>query len=396
MYRVYSLMIVLFAFSIGFLQKAVQESADTQIVTATGLGAIISTDLAKAEDDALSAAFRKALEQVMGLMVESEVLVKNYQVVEDNIYSKTSGYIRKYEIIDKKVRSDNTLEITIRAEVAKTDLLQDLDAIGLLITRKGKPRLMVVVDEYNMGEYYPFWSVDLNTSTNSIMSVLMEKGFPFVEQSRVLKNVRKDAVLAALQGDTPSARAIAENVGAEMLIIGKAISKAASNVPSVIRDAGMVSCQSTINLRAIRASDGIVLATATQQASAAHIDKIAGGTQALQKAATLAAEELAQKILKNWQEETSTGNMVQLRIIDLPGYLEFVRIKNTIKNNVRSVNKIYQREYSGNSALLDIETGLSAISFADELAGKDFSPYRLKIVDVSGNKIVIKVEIREK
>jgi len=396
MYKVYSLIIVLFAFSIGFLQKAGQESSDTQIVTTTGLGAIISNDLAKAEDDALSAAFRKALEQVMGLMVESEVLVKNYQVVEDNIYSKTSGYIRKYEIIDKKVRSDNTLEITIRAEVAKTDLLQDLDAIGLLITRKGKPRLMVVVDEYNMGEYYPFWSVDLNTSTNSIMSVLMEKGFPFVEQSRVLKNVRKDAVLAALQGDTPSARAIAENVGAEMLIIGKAISKAASNVPSVIRQAGMVSCQATINLRAIRASDGIVLATATQQASAAHIDKIAGGTQALQKAATLAAEELAQKILKNWQKETSSGNMVQLRIIDLPGYLEFVRIKNIIKNNVRSVNKIYQREYSGNSALLDIETGLSAISFADELAGKDFSPYRLKIVDVSGNKIVIKVEISEK
>ncbi len=74
--------------------------------------------------------------------------------------------------------------------------------------------------------------------------------------------------------------------------------------------------------------------------------------------------------------------------------MDFVRIKNMIKEYVRRVGNIYQRQYSGNSALLDIETGLSTSSFAEELAGKDFSPYNLKIIDVAGNKILVKVEMK--
>ena len=65
-----------------------------QEVIANGRGAIINNDLAKAEDDAVASALRNAVEQVIGTMVQSDVLVQNYQTIEDRIYSQSRGLER--------------------------------------------------------------------------------------------------------------------------------------------------------------------------------------------------------------------------------------------------------------------------------------------------------------
>ncbi len=385
------LFIITFGTISSYAVPQVEPASDEQEVVARGVGAIIGGDVAKAEDDALASALRNAVEQVIGTMVQSEVLVQNYQTIEDNIYSRTQGYVKRYEVVNKSQRGDNILEITIKAVVKKSDLKNDLEAIGLLISRKGRPRLMVIVDEKNMGEHYSYWSVDMNTTENEIMNQLLEKGFPFVDRQVAMKKLERDMIMAAVNGDETAARSIGLQAGAEVLIVGKAFSKPASGAPAVLRQAGMVSCQATVNLRAIRADDGTILATSSQQAAAAHIDQLTGGTLALKRAAKMAADELSDKIIARWQKDIYSGTTINLRLLNVGSYSDLVKIKNLLPVVIRGVQKVYQRDYSQNTAFFEMEVRGNANQVAEELVMKDLSPYKIEVMNVTQNTIVAKL-----
>src|SRR4030042_5041960 len=116
MFSVKILLVFLLAFQLSAqTYSAPQTSDNQQEVIARGMGAVISGDLAKAEEDAISNALRNAVEQVIGTMIQSEVLVQNYQTIEDRIYSQSAGYVERYEVIGKSRQGDKILEGTIKA-----------------------------------------------------------------------------------------------------------------------------------------------------------------------------------------------------------------------------------------------------------------------------------------
>jgi hypothetical protein len=389
----------IFLFILGFLPLLFaqpytppQMDAPQQEVIARGMGAIIAGDLAKAEDDASSNALRSAVEQVIGTMVESEVLVRNYQTIEDKIYSYTKGFVEQYQVVNKSQRGETIMEVTIRAVVKKGNLKENLEALGLLISRKGKPRLMIIVDEKNMDtHHYWGWTIDMNTSENEVMNVLLDKGFPFVDRETVMKKIQKDMVMAALEGDATAAQSIGTQAGAEVLLIGKAVSKAASGGPAVLSQAGMVSCQATLNLRAVRADDGTILATTSQQSATAHIDQLTGGTMSLQKAAQGAADDISSKIVDRWQKDVYAGTTINLRLLNVETFSDLVKVKNMLPKYIRGVLNVYQRDYSQNTAQFEIEVKGNATSVAEEMALKDFSPYQIEVINVTQNTIVAKL-----
>lgn len=366
---------------------------EEQEVVAKGLGAIIGGDQAKAADDALASALRSAVEQVVGTMVQSNVLVENYQVVEDQIYSRTQGYVKSYQVLSQTPRDNTIMEVTVRAIVKKSNLENDLNAIGLLIQQKNKPRIMVLVDEKNMDAHYYYDHYDLNTTANQLTNKFLEKGFTFVDKDVVSRKLQRESVQAALDGDTKSAENIARESGAEVLIMGKAVAKEASGGPAVLRQSGMVSCQATLNLRAVRADDGTIIAVTSQQAPAVHVDNVTGGTQALIKAADLAANDLTTKILKVWQQDVYSGTTIQMRVMEVPSFADLSKFREMLKTHVRGVQNVYQREYSGGTALLDLDVRANASQVADELGRKDFSPYRIQVVNFSQNYLVIKLNL---
>ncbi|MEJ2096483.1 MAG: hypothetical protein P8Y38_04940, partial [Deltaproteobacteria bacterium] len=67
---------------------AASESMET---TAEGVGVIVDNNTAQAKDQAVQDALRLAVEQAAGIMVASETLVQNYEVLRDQIYSKSQG-----------------------------------------------------------------------------------------------------------------------------------------------------------------------------------------------------------------------------------------------------------------------------------------------------------------
>jgi len=146
---------IFFLLLISNLQLTAQDisdSSESKKVVATGTGSIFDNNIAKARDDAIEDALRRALEQTLGTMIEAETFVENYQVIDDNIFSETKGYIQNYQVVREQKRNDYLYEVMVTAMVSMENLQNDLEAIATLMRRKNMPRMMVMIDEKNIGK----------------------------------------------------------------------------------------------------------------------------------------------------------------------------------------------------------------------------------------------------
>ncbi len=362
---------------------------DIREVTALGMGAITGGDVAHAKDDAVEDALRNAIEQTLGTLIQSETLAQNFTVVEDNIFSKTQGYIQKYDIVEQGKRDAMLYEVKVRAWVRVSDLKDDLDAITTLIRRKKTPRLMVLIDEKNIGETATaahFLEADLNTAESQLMNQFMKKGFRFVDAATVRQNLDREKEAAILEGDARQAAAVGRRSGAEVVLVGKALAKA---VEVEAFGAKIRSQQATVTVKAIRTDTGDLLAIGTEQGKFTHIDDVTGGTKAIQKACDALAEPLIAKILDRWSTDVNTGGTLTLKIRNVEDYAELNRFKNSLKYYVRGITNVTQRDFSDGFAVLELEMKGNADDLANRLSTAKMEGFIVKVTGVSEGGVTV-------
>lgn len=376
--------LLLFLISNGFLWA--QES---KVVSATGYGAILANDLVKAKDDAVNDALRKAVEQVVGIMVDSKTITENFMLLEDKIYTKTSGYVQKYDIISSNKNIDGAYEVTIKAIVKTSDLENDLQGIITTLRREGMPRTMVIIKEKSLHNSGWRFTEELNTAETALMNTMIAHGFPFVDATQSRKNIRQTSLSAAINGDANAAAAIAKQYGAEVLILGTATSST-TQLP-VMRSSGMKSHSANLNLRVVRADDAVIIATVTSRGIQAHIDAITGGSMAIEKAAKDAGKKLKDAIIKSYQQNQNAHRQIQLQVTGITSFNQLNTLKSALPYYVRGIKNLYQRSFGAGEALFDIEVTQKAESVAAELAAKEFEGIKLDIIGVTQNKLTAKI-----
>ena len=163
---------------------------ETKTVAAEGVAAIQGNARDIARDAALEDAQKRAVEQAIGLLIDSQTQVENYQLISDKILSQTKGYIKRYSVSSETVDS-GLLRVRINADVALGRLTEDLSGIGILLGRMHKPRTIIMIAEQNIGhEWYTWWwghqgaQTDIGVVENTFMDVFTQKGFEFGVNSR--------------------------------------------------------------------------------------------------------------------------------------------------------------------------------------------------------------------
>src|SRR5262249_48687748 len=103
-----------------------------------GIASIGKGDAAAARDKAIDGALRKAIEQVVGTLIECETMTQKHQVLNDSIYSRTKGLVRDHKVVSE--RHDGPLyRVTVAATVAVGEVKGDLQSLGLLSPGTRKP-----------------------------------------------------------------------------------------------------------------------------------------------------------------------------------------------------------------------------------------------------------------
>ncbi len=361
-----------------------------QTVTAEGVGVVIAGDQAIARDNAIQDALRKAVEQAVGTMVSSETLVQNFQTLNDRIYTQTKGYIQNYRIAGENP-GPNLYQVTVQATVAIGDLKKDLEGLGILLGQVGKPRLMILIAEQNVGQPQPnYWwgrrygeQTDLTIAENTIMDRFREKGFDFVDHQVQSKNIQVQPAYQIADLSNQAAVTLGKQADAEVVIVGKALAKSAGSVAGT----SMKSAQANLSLRAIQTDNGRVIASGTEHAASVHIDEVTGGSDAIKKASLKISDKLMDDIIKNFQKRVGATTLVQLTVNGLSGMNDWTRLKNLIQTQVRGVEAVHDRGFSGNMARMDVDMKGSAQSLAEEISRKSFNEFVIKVTGTTWNTV---------
>lgn len=356
-------------------------------VETEGLASIKDGDVAAARDKAIDDALRRAVEQTVGTIVESETMVKNYELLSDRILTRSDGYISGYKILEEK-QQEKLYRVKLLVDVGTDRLKDDLDAIGLLIRRMRKPRIMVMITDENIQAVGIFnkYIASISHSEGIMIRKLREKGFTVVDAVQVKQNLSRDEAVRAFTGDNKTASLLGNQAGAEVIIVGEAIAAPGSRVGN----SQLISNNATITARAIKAGSSEVIAQADEEGAAVHTNPLIGAQQAIKNSAEKLADVIIEQILDKWSSEATSIRSLSLLVVnikqdDLPG------LKSALENSVRGVASILVRSFNADTAHLEVEFKGDGEDLASELKNLTFNGFSIELIGFSQDKVEIKL-----
>ncbi len=364
-------------------QAAAPDMPGEEIITVEAEGEVnvITGNALATREAGLMAAQKKALEKALGVLVTGQIVVSQAQVIEDQVFSKTAGYMKSWEVLSER-EEDGVHYTKVRARVKFGDVRKDVDSLGLLIrTRKvGNPRVLVLVEEKVDGTP----SGNRNVETG-LASQLLEKGYKVVDPEQLAEIRKQEEVLKALNGDESAAANVGRRMGAEVVLVGTA----SSNFFTDQGLEGMFSYRGTAALKAVKAGSGQVVLAVTKQAGGMDLSREMAANMCFAKMTEEAGKEISEKLAPALWE----GASVQIVVTGISAFEQLNRIVEAVRA-LDGVQSVVTRSFAGGQAVLDTDlrhgnaSTLSAQLEASRMAG-------FEITEVAADRIEAAVAPKE-
>ena len=111
---------------------AKNDDRDTQTVFAEGVGTT--------SEEALKDAFRAAVRQVVGEVVDGETLIKNEELVKDQVLTYSNGFIAEHKALSE-THENGMFHIKIRASVQRRGVIMKLKAANIVLKTVDGPSI---------------------------------------------------------------------------------------------------------------------------------------------------------------------------------------------------------------------------------------------------------------
>jgi len=315
-----------------------------EVVEAEGMAPYKADDLTGTKAAALAAAQKAAVELVVGVYVTAKTRVEKAVAIEQNILTRTSGYVKKYDIL-KEWREGDWYKIRIRALVATDKIHEDLDSLGALKRPDvAYPRVALAIQEF-VGEKP---NKDAS-ATRAVTQVLLSKGYKVVDLPASIRN-EEDPIEAAQKMNRKTA---------DLLLAG--LARAQSLEYGKKEFGGMHSYRAGINFRVIEAETGEVMATVSQTASGIEATAELAAQKAFQQAAELMNSDLA-----SLPNQLAQKAHLDLNIVGLKSFEALSKLQKSLATEP-GVKDLYLRSYNQEDGVASIDLLVDRLS-AQELA----------------------------
>lgn len=373
------------ALSIAALPAFAQSTEQT--VETQGMAAVINGDIGHARDKALDDAKRKAVEQVAGAQVSSESISENFTLVEERIYSRASGFVKKYEI-KNEYKDGDTYIVNIKAIVDARAIADDLGQLFAV-----KPRVIVLIAEQNVGGAgFNYWwgskgfSSEMDLMQSALMSSWMPKGFKFVDPGMLRGKLKVTKAMQRADIDTDDALTLSKNADADVAIVGKVV---VTDAGPVMQGVNMRSFHAVGNLRILNVDTGEIIAVADESAVAAHIDGNQGGRLAIKALAEKLGGSLQKDILKKWTAEAASAQTIELVVTGSLKPAALRDLKQFLSTEVRGVERVDMRKKTKDKAFFDVRVRGSTKDLAAQLEEKTLGDTGIEVEQMTKNKLTL-------
>jgi hypothetical protein len=376
-----------------YVREEVFAAGEPVTVDVEGYASIVGGRKDTAREGALNNAFRRAIEQVIGVMVSSKTVVQDSALLNDKIFSKSSGFIKTYKIVSESFETD-ACRVNVRATVSTVRLEKGLNDVGLLSQKLGKPRIAIIMTEQNIGNDGPSGSlsdasVNAGIAESVLHDTLKKKGYNLVDRETLVAIARREGTLSAAGGAVPTEAAlqVAAGGGAEVVIIGQAVAKAGA---SPVSGTNIRTSQANISARVVDADTGQLVASHSASSTAAHVNPTAGGAEALKRSARELAENLNRQIIAKWSRKVA-GTRTARVIIKGVDFSEIAKLRELMLERLNHVEKTEERGFKDGTLSIDAEITGSARELAEEITNSDMGKFKCKVLSYTANTLNIQI-----
>ncbi|MBQ7515625.1 MAG: hypothetical protein IJS96_05030 [Schwartzia sp.] len=325
-------------------------------VTATGQGAT--------ERDALHNAMRQAIEQEVGVLIDSRTYVENYRVISDKIFTHSEGYINGYQILSQSY-ANAIYSVTIRANVSSdllnTDLMSHLQKRALVSANMQDPRIGVLFINAHDRSSNP--SIE-----NLVMASLQDNGFMrIVDMNQIDASVRNRIANAVFEGDEDLVQMLQSHFNVDYLVTG--LVEVASNdwssvleqVIPVFGGIGYSKADVTISVRMVNANTGEIAYAGSFDAHSSR-----SGSDAARAALRKAAKDLVKALSRGALKKAANPEQ-HVTILVTNNALGTMSEAYGWLSRLDGVNNIYVRSAQGGNMQIDVNYNGTAYDLAQAL-----------------------------
>jgi hypothetical protein len=138
------------------------------------------------------------VEQVAGVSIEGQSQSLNNVLVRDQVIARTSGYVKKHEIVSKKSEK-GVLTVKVKADVGKSEISKDVEAARALVKRFGRPSIVIVIQEQSL-LVQSDGKMGGSTSTEAAATVLTkafkDDGWEIIDPNFITKDPKLNAAVS--------------------------------------------------------------------------------------------------------------------------------------------------------------------------------------------------------
>ncbi len=267
---------------------------------------VMGNDFVKARKLAVSLGFKSALEKALRNFLGNEKFKANQKS-----FSKTlrhaDRYVQSYrfiEAVDDPIGKMST--VVLQVTLFPNALGKSLSNTGMSTGSASSKKVILLISEKSLtsGETLSFWDT-VPISEAALVQNFTESGVNVVSRELVKANVSEENVLNAVNGNVNSAVQMGLKVGADIVILGNAVSHGLENQV----ESGESAIQTTISVRVISALTSTVIAAKSDFATARNQDLLAGELEAFGEAGRKLSEFLLRSLNRYWNAPSISGNV---------------------------------------------------------------------------------------
>jgi hypothetical protein len=356
--------------------------AENKIVEAQG-------ESISSKEDALRQAMRLAVEQAVGVFVHSETEVENFELKKDKILSRTQGYVTSYTLL-KEEKVDDVIKVVIRATISLDKIKDDLLAMKILLDSMERPKVMILIKEQLLSADKTTGSatdqMGMRIAETEMSSLLVDKGFDLVDKAQLEAVKNLDQRRQALAGNTVAAKSLGLSLGAQYVILGKAV---AQDSGEAYPGTGLRSIQASLQAKVIQTQTGLILGSVVKNGVAAHISPLTGATKALQEAVHKAVDQyLVDAITRSFQDYLNNGAPMKLQVTGVNSFRQYKQITSGIDDLDKVVSSKKEGwNKAGGLLVLDMRFKGSSEELAELLDGMQLGENSLEVVDFAPERV---------
>lgn len=330
-------------------------------------------------DNAERDALRNAVERAVGTLVDSQTLVQNNTLMNDEIYTISKGFINNYQVVSKNSQG-NYYEVTINADVdtePNSKLMTELTRLGIINKQLRDPKIAVIIPEYHIAARIPD-----PAGETAVIRKLTEAGFSRITD---VSNIRMQFNrIYALSND--DLRSLADSLNVDILVVGEAFSQGVGDVGKFIgngrKNVGIVSCKARVEAKIFIVKTGQIIAANGTYGTAADLTEFIAAKKALNDA----GEKMGDYIVEKLMAMGSSNNQNLEVLVASSDFNKISKINNLLKN-VQGVNSSSITDYVNGRATINVKYSGTPQTLFNKIS--EMADFTVAIKSISYNTLSI-------